>query len=115
MIYDVQISNQAEIDLRSIFEYIAYNLRSLQNAVGQLKRLEESISSLDQIPERFKAYQNEPWHSRGLRVMSVDNYLVFYIPDSQTKSVNVLRVMYGGRDVDAQLRILTETLHNAEE
>ena len=43
-------------------------------------------------------------HSRNLRVMPVDNYLVFYIPDHQVKTVTVLRIMYGGRDIDAQLR-----------
>ena len=36
--------------------------------------------------------------------MPVDNYLVFYIPDHQVKTVTVLRVMYGGRDIDSQLR-----------
>ena len=66
MIYDVQISNQAESDLRSIFEYIAFELQSVQNAAGQLDRLEESILSLDQMPDRYRAYEKEPWHSRGL-------------------------------------------------
>ncbi len=35
--------------------------------------------------------------------MPVDNYLVFYIPDLDKEIVSVLRVMYGGRDVAAQL------------
>lgn len=108
MRYDVQISNQAEADLRSIFEYIAFELQSVQNAVGQLDRLEESILSLDQMPDRYRAYEKEPWHSRGLRVMPVDNYLVFYIPNHDTKVVNIVRVMYGGRDIDAQLTRFTK-------
>ena len=108
MIYDVQISNQAENDLRSIFEYIAFELQSVQNAVGQLSRLEESINSLDQMPGRYRAYEKEPWHSRGLRAMPVDNYIVFYIPDHDTKVVNIVRVMYGGRDVDTQLSRFTK-------
>ena len=108
MRYDVQISNQAEADLRSIFEYIAFELQSVQNAVGQLDRLEESILSLDQMPDRYRAYEKEPWHSRGLRVMAVDNYLVFYIPNHEKKVVNIVRVMYGGRDIDAQLTRFTK-------
>lgn len=108
MRYDVRISNQAEADLRSIFEYIAFELQSVQNAVGQLDRLEESILSLDQMPDRYRAYEKEPWHNRGLRVMPVDNYVVFYIPDHDTKVVNIVRVMYGGRDIDAQLTRFTK-------
>jgi len=34
----------------------------------------------------------------------VDNYLVFYIPDDEAKIVTVIRVMYGGRDVDKELK-----------
>lgn len=108
MRYDVRISNQAEADLRTIFEYIAFELQSVQNAVGQLDRLEESILSLDQMPDRYRAYEKEPWHNRGLRVMPVDNYVVFYIPDHDTKVVNIVRVMYGGRDIDAQLTRFTK-------
>ncbi len=35
--------------------------------------------------------------------MPVDNYEVFYIPDDKTRIVTVIRVMYEGRDADAQL------------
>ena len=35
--------------------------------------------------------------------MPVDNYLVFYIPDNETETVTVIRVMYSGREVDSQL------------
>jgi len=103
MIYDVQISDQADADLRSIFEYIAINLQSFQNAAGQLDRLEESIMSLDHMPDRYRAYEKEPWYSRGLRMMPVDNYIVFYIPNHDTNVVNIVRVLYGGRDIDTQL------------
>lgn len=48
--------------------------------------------------------EREPWKSRGLRVFLVDNYLVFYIPDRERKMVTVIRVMYGGRDVDKELK-----------
>ena len=33
----------------------------------------------------------------------VDNYLVFYIPDKNTKIVTVIRVMYGGRDIETEM------------
>lgn len=109
MTYDVLISAQAESDLRGIFEYIAYELQSVQNAIGQLERLEQSIYSLDQMPERFRAYSKEPWHSRGLRIMPVDRYLVFYIPNHELKTVDIVRVMYGGRDIEQQLDNYTRT------
>lgn len=56
--------------------------------------------SLDQMPQRCRGYENEPWHSRGLRIMSVDNYCVLYIPHTEDCVVTVIRVMYGRRDIE---------------
>ena len=76
--------DQAEIDLRGIFEYIAFELQAPENASGQLDRLEACIMDLDHMPKRYRQYELEPWKSRGLRVAPVDNYLVLYIPDDDT-------------------------------
>ncbi len=108
MIYEVQISEQADYDLRGIFEYIAFELQSPENACGQLDRLEEQISSLDTMPERYQLYEKEPWKNRGLRTLPVDNYIVLYIPDSTKKVVTILRVMYTGRNIDSQLNFHTK-------
>ena len=108
MIYEVEVSEQADRDLREIFEYIAFELQSPENAIGQLNRLEEQILSLDTMPERYRKYEKEPWESRGLRVLPVDNYVVLYISDSNKKVVTILRVMYAGRDIDNQLNLHTK-------
>ena len=108
MIYEVEVSEQADRDLREIFEYIAFELQSPENASGQLDRLEEQILNLDTMPERYRKYENEPWKSRGLRVLPVDNYVVLYIPDSDKKVVTILRVMYAGRGIDNQLNLHTK-------
>lgn len=104
MIYKVMISEHARMDLRRIYEYIALGLHSPQNAFCQLKRLEERITKLDQMPERFRVYEQEPWYTRGLRIMPVDNFVVLYIPDKQAAVVNIVRVMYGGQDIDSELK-----------
>ena len=90
MTYTVEISKQADADLRGIFEYIAFTLHSAENAIGQLNRLEYSIMGLDQMPERFREYEKEPWHSRRMRWMPVDNYLVYYIPNKDTGIVTII-------------------------
>lgn len=50
MKYDVTFTEQAENDLRGIFEYIAFDLLSPENAAGQLDRIEEKILSLGEYP-----------------------------------------------------------------
>lgn len=63
MIFEVKISDQANNDLRNIYEYIAFELKSPTSASGQINRLEKGIMGLDQMPERFRKYEKEPWHS----------------------------------------------------
>ena len=77
MTYDVTFTEQAENDLRGIFEYIAFDLLSPENAAGQLDRIEEKILSLGEYPEKFRQYEREPWKSRNTRVVPVDNYAIF--------------------------------------
>ena len=108
MIYEVELSEQADSDLRGIFEYIAFELQSPENAIGQLDRLEEQILSLDAMPKRYRKYEKEPWKSRELHILSVDNYVILYIPNSDKKVVTILRVMYAGRDIDNQLNFYTK-------
>ena len=106
MNFQVVLTNQAKADLIGIYRYIANDLQSPQTAEGQLSRLENAISSLDRMPERYRVYDHEKWKERNLRIMPVNNYLVFYIPSQEEKTVTVMRIMYGGRDVDRQLRFL---------
>ena len=97
MIYSVNISAQADKDIRAIYEYIALTLMSPENANAQLSRLEDRINKLDNLPKRFPKYNNE------IRFMPVDNYLVFYTVEDVSKNVSILRVMYGKRNIENTL------------
>ena len=56
MIYDIVISDQVEIDLRGIFEYIAFELQAPENASGQLDRLEACIMDMKKQGNQFLNY-----------------------------------------------------------
>lgn len=103
MKYQITLTKQTDSDLREIVAYILQKFQSEQIAAGQLERLQTGIRSLDSMPNRFRRYPKEPWHSRGLRMMPVDNYIIFYIPDTEHRRITVIRVMYCGRDIETQL------------
>ena len=103
MIFNVVYSSEARQDLRDIYEYIAYELLEPDTAAGQTNRIMKAARSLEQMPMRHRLYEEEPWHSQGLRFLPVDNYLIFYLPDETDNIVNIIRIMYGGRDVKKQL------------
>lgn len=106
MKYSIVLTETAQADLSAIFRYIAVDLQSVQNANAQLSRIEKAIASLDQMPERYRVYDRKNWRKRNLRIMPVDNYLVFYVPTQEDTTVTVMRIMYGGRDIDRQLEML---------
>lgn len=99
---------EAKRDLRSIYFYIAEELLVPDTAAGQVQRIMKEIRSLREMPMRYRLYDDEPWHSLGLRFFPVDNYLVFYLPDESTDTVRIVRIMYKGRDIRKQLDETTE-------
>ena len=105
MIYDIEISEQAEVDLRNLYLYIAVDLQSPETGESQLERIKEAIYALDKFPERFRLYDEEPWRSLGVRMLVVDNYIVLYVVKEEKDQVTIIRVMYNGRDIKAQLKL----------
>ena len=99
MKYTIFIAKKAEEDLGEIFEYLAYKVMAGENAVRQLNRIQTAIESLDEMPLRNRVYDKEPWKTRNLRIMPVDNYLVFYLTETEMLKVTILRIMYGRRDL----------------
>lgn len=99
MKYQVFTTEKAEEDLNSIADYLIYKLLAGETALKQIDRIEQAVMSLEEMPERYRIYDKE----RGIRVMGVDNYLVFYITDNDNKTVTVIRIMYGKRDIESQL------------
>ena len=106
MRFEVELTERADRDLRNIFLYIAIDLSSPENAEKQVKRLWNAILSLDELPERYRRYEDEPWYSRGMRVLPLDNFVILYIPYLEEKIVRIVTVMYGGRNIGEQLKEL---------
>lgn len=108
MSWKIKYSAQARNDLKSIYEYIAYELLVSETAGNQVSRIMKFIRRLGEMPMMYKVYEEEPWKSKNVRCFPVDNYLVFYLPKEELNIVNILRIIYGGRDIRRQLRDTTE-------
>jgi toxin ParE1/3/4 len=103
MNWEVTYTLDAEQDLQDIHRYISEVLLEPVIAQRQTTRIMDAIDSLNDMPLRHQQYDHEPWRTKGLRFLPVDNYLVFYLPDELRGVVAIIRIMYGGRDVNRQL------------
>jgi len=99
--WNIEVSDAAHEDLRDIYCYVAFELRSPENARNVISRILAQIAALDDMPERFRPYPRAPLHSMGVRVMDVGNYCVYYIPKNGIVSIG--RILYCRRDADAAL------------
>jgi len=104
--YRVQIAQSGKQDLLDVVRYDRFQFREPGTAQKIYKMIQKQISELDHLPERFPLWEDEPWHSRGLRRMLVCNYLAFYLVDHEHRCVQVTRIIYAERDIS---KILEET------
>lgn len=102
--WTIRYTETAFAELDGIYKYIAEELLVPEIAIGQTRRIMQAIASLDEMPLRNTLYDKEPWKSRGLRKMPVDNYMVFYCANEQTKEVAIMHIFYGGRNISRILK-----------
>ena len=81
MKYQIFYTDSAKQDLKNIYRYICDSLVEPEIAEKLTDKIMKSIRSLDEMPQRYRLFDEEPWRSRGLRILPVNNYLIFYLSD----------------------------------
>jgi toxin ParE1/3/4 len=87
-------SPQAEIDVASIWQFIADD--NVKAADAMLDRIEQAFDMLAQNPLAGRARNDL---ALALRSFPVGSYVVFYVPVPD--GIEVVRVMNGRQDIDA--------------
>jgi len=87
-------SPQAEIDITSIWNYIATdNVKAAETLIDRIER------AFDMLAEQPLAGRARSELAANLRSFPVGSYVIFYFPVSD--GVEVVRVMSGRQDIDA--------------
>mgnify|MGYP003404940783 CR=1 FL=1 len=98
--YKVGYSEDALNDLREIYAYIANELLVPETAAAQVGRIRKEVRSLDFMPARYALVEWDPWHSMKMHQLPVDNFIVYYLVDDEEMAVTVVRIFYGGQDIE---------------
>jgi len=101
MDWHVEITQEAEQDMEEIYQYIAVSLQEPGIAWKQTERIRDKLEKLNRMPERNSVVQDEPWKSREIRRVNMDNYAAFYKLDSKSATVSVIRILYARRDLSS--------------
>ena len=98
--YNIIYSPQAFLDLTELYEYIRFNLQVPKTAEKQVNRIRKTIRSLETMPMRYTLVNWDPWCSKGICRVPIDNYTVFYQVDENKTTVTVIRIFYSGRNIE---------------
>jgi toxin ParE1/3/4 len=93
-------SHRADQDLDEIVDYIKNVLLEPEIADRQVARIKKAIESLSFMPYRYHLHYDERLRAKGVRVLTVDNYVIWYVPDEKQKCVKITHVIHNKRNID---------------
>lgn len=101
--YKVEFLPAAQNDMLEIVQYISRTLCNAQAAERLAEKMVSEAETLSRFPYANPIYYPIRTLKREFRKLPVDNYIIFYWVDENTKSVTVARVIYAKRDLEKQL------------
>ena len=97
-IYEVNITESAENDLRDITKYISSQLNAPTTALNMIQTIKAAIAKLETMALAYPLVRDDRLAALGYRLLTVKNYIVFYIVSEKKRAVDIDRILYGRRD-----------------
>jgi len=98
MNYFPNITDLAEEDILSVVKYIKNSLKNPVAANNLLDEIERHEKNLEDNPYIYPLVNDDYLSEKGLRLIVIKNYLMFFIINEDNKIVNILRFLYGRRN-----------------
>lgn len=102
--YNIVYTNAAANDIAEKFQYITSVLHNRTIAERWYARLKDAIwHDLSFMPEKYPLYNEEPWHSKGVRLFITRQDVVVYSTDKTAQTVYIWNVFTAGRDLSSHI------------
>ena len=101
--YKLEFLPVAKNDMLEIVKYISDDLKNPQAASRLADEFVTAAENACQFPYANNVYTPIKPLKLEYRRIVVKNYLMFYTVDEQTKTVTIMRVVYGKRDLSNQI------------
>lgn len=98
MKYSILITEKAKRDVNEAADYIEYVLFNPEAADDLLDEVERSLNKLSHMPDKYKVVNDPVLASWGIRMKVINNYIAFYVVDVNSKTVTIIRFLYGKRN-----------------
>jgi plasmid stabilization system protein ParE len=104
--YSYRFTEKAEQDFDEILRYIAFDLANPIAAQNLGKKIFEKIDIVRTFPDSGAPIDNEFLSDKEVRKLSVDNYILYYKTHHETRTIFVVRIVYGKRNLDEILKTM---------
>ncbi len=94
MIWNIHITQQAQLDIIDAADYIEFVLFNPDAADSLLDEVEKTIGSLSHMPDRIHPVDDPILLMFGIRFIMVKNYLLFYAIDEENTTVYIVRFLH---------------------
>jgi len=98
MNYLPNITDLAEEDILTTVKYIVNDLKNPIAANNLLNEIERHEKNLEDNPYIYPLVNDDYLSEKGLRLIVINNYLMFFIINEENKIVNIIRFLYGRRN-----------------
>ena len=99
MAFRVKFSEQSSTDIDRIVGYISDELSSPKAAQRFFMGVSGKIELLRANPYLFPLYHDKRLSAKGYRFAVIGSYLLFYVIDAGNSAVNIVRIIYGRRNI----------------
>ena len=102
--YHYRLTRRAEKELDDILDYIGNKLDNAKAAAKLMEDIGHCMETVCVFPEGGALVTNAFLPRKIIRKKVVGNYLLYYRADKERKTVWLLRIVYGRRDMDEGLK-----------
>jgi len=96
--YDIIVTEKAKNEIDDIYNYISKSLMAEKAAENLVKKIENSILQLEDMPKLGSIIEIYKLRKYTYRKLIINNYVVLYRIDEERNIVYIARVVYGGRN-----------------
>ncbi|MBQ4606034.1 MAG: type II toxin-antitoxin system RelE/ParE family toxin [Clostridia bacterium] len=97
--YSIVFWKKARRDLDDIYAYIATECMEPEIARSVIGKIQETIQSLETMPNRYREIRQGKYAKMGYRKVSVKKFIIFYKVSLQHKKVSIVTIQHEARDM----------------
>lgn len=106
--YSYKFTEKAERDLDSTLSHIKFDLKNPSAAAAFGKKVFDAVDNIREFPLSGMIVENDFLSNKDVRRVIVDNYVMYYTANDDEKTIYIIGIVYGKRNLEDILKYINE-------